>query len=200
MLISTLYRGMEMKLRFAETKIKQLTTLLQMRTEMLQSLVMEIDKLKEETEENERRLEFQRNELKEQYAVLQEMFVVLRAREEGVLSKSVVMGANEFPKEFWILRKHRPSLVVVTKPYIDQIITESVKAGFVPGNIGQCGTNCQLPGHDCSDGFYKALQVKVNETPHTLESFILLMKKLQLSNGCEKLCSTMLGEMQAANE
>ena len=191
---------MEMKLRFAETKIKHLTTLLQMRTEMLQSLVMEIDKLKEETEENERRLEFQRNELKEQCAVLQEMFVVLRDREEGVLSKSAVMRANQFPKEFWILRKHRHSLVVVTKPYIDQIITESVKAGLVSENIGQCGTNCQLPGHDCSDGFYKALQVKVNEMPRTLESFILLMQKLQLSNGCEKLCSTMLGEMQAANE
>ena len=200
MLISTLYRGMEMKLRFAESKIKQLTTLLQTRDEMLQSLVMEIDKLKEETEENERRLEFQRNELKEQYAVLQEMFVVLRAREEGIFGKSAVMGANEFSKEFWILRKHRPSLVVLTKPYIDQIITESVKAGLVSENIGQCGSNCQLSGHDCSDGFYKALQVKVNETPHTLESFIILIQKLQLSNGCKKLCGTMLGELQAANE
>lgn len=193
MLMSTLYHGMEMKLRVAETKIKHLTTLLQMRNEMLESLVVAVEKLEEETKENERRLELQNNELREQHAMLQEMHVL--QKESGVSSISdSYLRVNKFSKEFWILRKHRPNLVVVTKPYIQSIIKESVKAGLVSENIGQ------LPGHDCSDGFYKALQMKVSETPHILESFIFLMQKLNLSSGCQKLCSAMLGEVRASNE
>lgn len=198
-LMSTLYRGMEMKLSVAETEIQHLKTLLEMRNEMLESLVVTVEKLEEETKENERRLELQNNELREQHAMLQEMHVL--QKELGVSSISgACLRVNKFSKEFWILRKHRPNLVVVTKPYIQHIIDESVKAGLVSENIGQCGTNCRLPGHDCSDGFYKALQMKVSETPHVLESFIFLMQKLHLSSGCEKLCSAILGEVQASFE
>ena len=191
---------MEIKLKSAETKIKELTTLLQMRNEKLRSLVMTIDKLKGVTEENERRLQLQRNELKEQYAVLQEMFVMLK--ELGISNVSgVYLHAKEMSREFWILRKYRPSLLIVTKPYIHQIIRECVEAGLVSEKFSQCAcpTGCPSSGHDCTDQFYKELQLKVSETPHTLECFLLLIKqKVQVSKGCQQLCNTMLEEMQAA--
>ena len=199
-LMSTLYQSMEMKLKSAETKIKELTTLLQMRNEKLRSLVLTIDKLKGVTEENERRLQLQRNELTEQYAVLQEMFVMLK--ELGISNVSgAYLPAKGMSREFWILRKYRPSLVVVTKPYIHQIIRECVEAGLVSEKFSQCAcaTGCPSSGHECTDQFYKALQLKVSDTPHALECFLLLIQqKMQVSKGCQQLCNTMLEEIRQA--
>lgn len=185
-------------MKSAETKIKQLTALLKMRDEKLQSLVTTINKLEEVTKENEMRLEHQRHELNEQNAVLQEVFVVLK--EFGISSiGGPYLRSNGLSQEFWVLRKNLPNLVVVTKPYIHQIIGKSVGAGLISENVGQCATKCPFSGHDCTDGFYKALQMKVRETPHALEGFLLLVQNLQVSGNVQQLCSTMLKEMQACS-
>ena len=197
--MSTLYHGMEKKLKTAEDKIKELTALLQKRNEAVHKLATTVNELSEVTDENERRLEMQQHELKELRAILREMFIAQEMK-RGANVCNVYFGAGaragETSREFWVLRKNRRNLSIITQPHIQKIIRAASEAHLVSENIGKCATKCPTPGHDCTEGFYKALQVKVGEAPHTLKAFLLLMQeKLEDSESLQLLCSQMLAEI-----
>ena len=194
LVMSVLYHVMEEKLKAAESKIKELTAQLRKRDDKLRTLVTTINELKEMTDENERRIELQRNELKEQHAILQEMFLALGMKKGASFSHicNTFFGAGEASREFWVLRKYRRNLIIITNPHIQQIIEIALQARLVSENIGKRAT----VGHNCAEGFYKALQVKVGEEPHVLKEFLLLMQeKLKESQSLQKLCSRMLAEI-----
>jgi hypothetical protein len=202
LLMSTLYHGMGKKLKTAEDKIKELTALLQKRNEAVQKLATTVNELSEVTDENERRLEMQQHELKELRAILREMFIAQEMKRGASFSNvcNVYFGtgarAGEMSQEFWVLRKNRRNLCIITQPHIQQIIRAALEACLVSENIGKCATKCPTPGHDCTEGFYKALQVKVGEAPHTLKVFLLLIQeKIKDSESLQLLCSRMLAEI-----
>jgi hypothetical protein len=200
LLMSSLYHGVENQLKMARCKIMELTAQLQNRDERLRKLVASIDELKKVTDENERRIELQRNELKEQCAILREMFIALEAKRGPCFSRICDSyfgaGAADTSREFWILRKYRHNLIIITKPYIQLIIMEAWKADLISEHVAKCATKCPTTHHDCTDGFYKALQVKVGEAPHTLKPFLLrIQEKLKDSRPCQQLCKRMLLEI-----
>ena len=196
LLMSALYHGMEKKLKTEESRNRELTAQLQKRDEKLHKLVTTIHELKEVTEDNERRIEMQRNELKEQHAILCEMSIALGLK-SGASFSHMYFNAGETPREFWVLRRNKQNLIIITKPHIQQIIRAALEARFVSENIGKCATKCPTAGHNCAEEFYKALQVKVGEAPHTLKAFLLLMQeKLKESESLQKLCSKMLAEIR----
>jgi hypothetical protein len=196
LLMSALYHGMEKKLKTEESRNRELTAQLQKRDEKLHKLVTTIHELKEVTEDNERRIEMQRNELKEQHAILCEMSIALGLK-SGASFSHMYFNAGETPREFWVLRRNKQNLIIITKPHIQQIIRAALEARFVSENIGKCATKCPTAGHNCAEEFYKALQVKVGESPHTLKAFLLLMQeKLKESESLQKLCSKMLAEIR----
>ena len=198
LLMSILYHFIEK--RIIVTKSKKLKAQLQNRDERLHKLNRIISELAKITGENERRIEVQQNELKEQYAILREMSIALEMKRgpsfSHVCQSYFGAGASKTPREFWILRKHRQNLNIITKPYIQLVIMEAWKACLVSEHVAMCATKCPTAHHDCTDGFYKALQVKVGEAPHTLKPFLLcLQEKLKDSRPCHQLCTRMLEEI-----
>lgn len=189
-LMAKMYQSMEQKLRAAEEKNTKLTALLEKRTEMLRKFGKTIATLEEEFGDNERQLEMQRSELKEQYAILREMHTALLMKTDGKcweihhkLSELGLPGEN--CQQFWVFRKHKQNLVILTKPHIQEIIKAATEAGLVSESVGKCATKCPFPNHDCTTEFYKALQVKIGESPDTLKIFLQLVQdKCKESQPC----------------
>ena len=197
-LMSTMYRGVEQKLKVAEEKKMELSTLLKRRDEMLQELATTINELEEKFGENELLIEMQKNELKEQSTILREMHVALRLKRGSKCCDlhDDFFFCAESSQEFWILRKYQRNLVLVTKPHIREIIKAAMEAGLVSENIGKCAVKCLIPQHDCADGFYKALLVKVDESPEALKLFLeMVQERLKESKPCQQLCNKMLAEL-----
>ena len=184
------------KLESAESKIMKLITELEQRTNKLQTLATTINTLKEATEENERQMEMQQNELKQQRTALRELCTALGALEFCDSSLTTGATAGENSQAFWVLRKHQRNLVIITRPYRQQMIKAAVEEGLVSENIGKCALKCSIPNHDCVDEFYKALLVRVGESPEALEAFLYLMQqKLKKSRPCCQLFNKMLDEI-----
>ena len=191
-----MYYGVVNKLRSAQQQIVELNLELQKRDEKLDTLITTIEVLKQQTDANERRMERQRHELKEQNTALREMYMALRMRMAplGFCDAHLLVEATEGEnsKAFWVLRKHQRSLVATTKPHIQQIIKLSVESGLISKTIGEYAENCETP-HDCTDGFYKALLVKVGESPEALRAFLDLMQA-KLKTNC-RIFDKMLNEL-----
>lgn len=171
---------------------------LEKRNDKLQKLVATIGELKVATDENECRMEMQRNELEEQRAILQEVYTAaLQVAGSGTckyMRHSPLLC--EKSQEYWVLYKHRRNLVVITKPFIEDIIFAAWKAGLVSENIHLYATKYSNQGNTCSDIFFKALQVKVREMPQALNEFLQIMQeKLRGSESCQHLRTTMLNEL-----
>ena len=181
--MSTLCRVLESKLNHAETKLER-------QNECLLKLVETVNTLKEKNKENERRVKMQQHELKEQEAVVRELYVALQMKSNPtlLLQSSTI---TETPKQFRLFRKHSRSLMLITKPCIRQVIKAAVEAGIVPELVvgeyteTSSNTNCTV--------FYKALQMKISESPQTLTIFLqMLQEKFSASKA---LCSTILAEL-----
>ena len=194
MFMSTLYRVLESKLNHAETKLEEQQerlVKLEQQEEQLLKLVKMVNALKEKNKENERRVEMQQHELKEQEAVVRELYVALQMKNNPtlLLQSSTI---TETPKQFRLFRKHSRNLILITKPCINEVIKASVEAGIVPELVvgeseTSSNTNCTV--------FYKALQMKISESPHTLTIFLqMLQEKFTASKA---LCSKILAELNA---
>lgn len=186
------------KLRAAEHRITELTALLQKRNEMLQSLATIIDTLKERSKDNERNLEIQQHEIQEQDTVLYELNIAQQFEMDTCQMEATCQPAITCKNSriFWLFRKHKQNLMILTKSRIQEIIKAAMDAGLVSEYIGECATKCQIPNHDCTSGFYKALQVKINKSPDAFKIFLqLIQQKLKDSESCHQLCSKILTEM-----
>ena len=199
LLMATLYRNVERQLKLAQHKITELNAELENRDEKLQMLITTVTTLKRASEENERRMEMQQNELKQQRTALRELFTAQKMKGglgfcDYYFTASATAGENS--RAFWVLRKHQRNLVMLSRPYTKQIIEAAMEKGLVSENIGKCAVKCSIPNHDCMDGFYKALLVRVGESPDVLEAFLYLMQqKLKESQPCCQLFSKMLDEI-----
>lgn len=203
-LLSASYRTMAQELKTTKSELSvahrenmKLTKLLHKRDETVQKLVKSMNMLKEKFEENDLCLELQRNELKEQEFVLFEMQTMLQI-ERGVYFFQI--DANKALKLLWVFRKHKQNLYMITKSCIREIIRIALEADLVSENVGRCAVKCYIPNHDCADGFYKALQVKIDESPDALELFLrLIQEKLKDCQKCRGLCSNILDDIYSMN-
>ena len=190
-----LYRKIKDKWEKSEGEIKKLRTKLQKRDQQLHSLDVTIVHLKDVTNVNERRLEMQSNQLEEQRAMLREMYTALKMK-EGFSYSSVYLNLEEMTAKlgetsqaYRVLRKHRRHLVFVTKPFIQEIIDAALEADLVSIHM-----TMSLQGDNCTDEFYKALQVKVMERPDALKTFVTILRVK--STSCQQLCNTILKEIE----
>ena len=193
MYMSSLYRVVLWKLHLAESKVTELTNLLENQTQQLMELIEAVDKLREKSRDNERRAELQRHELKEQYITLRELYMALKLKTgENLIDcahfwPSPTAGENS--RRFWLLRKYHRNLVAAIKPCIDRVIEASVDAGIVPELV--VGESCTDVDEKCAV-FYRALQVRVGESPQVLDAFLqLIQEKFQDSKPCNYLRSKM---------
>lgn len=202
--MSTWCRLLEWKLFHAETKLEQqkeqLMKLeqqeewlvkLEQQEEQLLKLVKMVNALKEKNKENERRVEMQQHELKEQEAVVRELYIALQMKSNPALLLQSSTTITEIPKQFRLFRKHSRNLMLITKPCINQVIKASVEAGIVPELVvgeyteTSSNTNCTV--------FYKALQMKISESPHTLTIFLQMLQ--ENFSASKALCSKILAEL-----
>ena len=150
-------------------------------------------------EERERAVELERNKVEQMKIQVQESLICRHQFIGGASSQPQLlpgMTAEECSKQLWVLQKHQPNLVQVTRKNIDQIITATAKAGIVSNNIGKCGKMCTIPDHDCTSAFYEALLVRVGESPRVLEEFLHLMQQdVKLDEACKKIFTHILRDI-----
>ena len=197
MYMSSLYRVVLWKLHLAESKVTELTNLLENQTQQLMELIEAVDALREKSRDNERRAELQRHELKEQYITLRELYMALKMKTgENLIDCAHFLPsptAGENSRRFWLLRKYHRNLVAAIKPCIDRVIKTSVDAGIVPELV--VGESCTDVDEKCAV-FYRALQVRVGESPQVLDAFLqLIQENFQDSKPCNYLRSKMLSEL-----
>ena len=188
---SELYETMKKKWHSAEEKVEQLTMTLQRRNNQVRELSGIIHELHMTTSQHQRRIELQRNQLAEQEGMLLEMYVALQMRDSGphsLVAQELGLRLKHTSREYWLLRKHRGNLVKVTKPIIRSIIQSSCAAGLVSSSIGSCALNCPSQDHDCTEEFYKALQVTVSERPEAFTQFLEILNENSGSPSCQQMC------------
>ena len=184
------------KLRAAEDKITELTALLHKRNEMLQSLAEIIDTLKHKSRDNERRLELQQYELQEQSTALEELEIAQQFEVDASEITSQPVVTSKHSRVYWVFHSHKQNLAILTKSRIQEVIKAAADAGLVSEYIGECAKKCSIPNHDCTSGFYKALQTTISESPDAFKLFLqLIQQKLKDSKPCNQLCSKILIEM-----
>lgn len=205
MYMSTWCRVLELKLSCAETQLEEQETRLEEQEERLEEqeerllkLVEMVNALEEKNRENERRVELQQHEIKEQEATLHELSIALQMK-NGPLIPYALPGATEGSKPFWLFRQHQRNLAHLTKPCINQVIRASVEAGVVSELVmEECGETRSTP-EQSSSVFYKALQMKISESPQSLAIFLrLLQENSEVSKPCRRLCSNILAELDTA--
>ena len=158
--------------------IGKLLNLVEKRSSKLEKLEKMVDVLAEKSEQNERQIELERNERKHQQVVIQELYLQRQLNVGVPLSQLSVLPQTkpgELSKEFWVLRSHQENLVCVTRPFICQIIRAAVEAGIVSDTVEKCMDSC--PDRDRVAAFYKALLVRVGESPTILADFLQLMER-----------------------
>ena len=192
-----MYEAMKKRWHSAEDKVEQLTMTLQRRNNQVRELSGIIHELHMTTSQHQRRIELQRNQLEEQEGMLLEMYVALQMRDSGphsVVARELGLRLKHTSREYWLLRKHRGNLVKVTKPIIQSVIKLSSSAGLVSSSIGSCALNCPSQNHDCTEEFYKALQVTVSERPEAFTQFLEILNDHSDSPLCQQLCQRMSKE------
>jgi len=188
---------MKKKRQAAEDKVEQLTMTLQRRNNQVRELSGIIHELHKTTSQHQRRIELQRNQLEEQEGILLEMYVALQMRDSGphsVVAQELGLRLKHTSREYWLLRKHRGNLVRVTRPITQSIIQSSCAAGLVSSSIGSCALQWPSRDHDCTEEFYKALQVTVSERPEAFTQFLEILKDHSDSPLCQQLCQRMWKE------
>ena len=175
---SELCESIKKKWQIAEDTVEELTMTLQRRNNQVRELGGIIHELHMTTSQHQRRIELQRNQLEEQEGMLLEMYVALQMRDRGphsIIAQELGTRLRHTSKEYWLLRKHRMNLMKVTKPIIQSVIKSSYAAGLVSSSIGACALNCSSQDHDCTEEFYKALQVTVSERPEAFTQFLEIL-------------------------
>ena len=166
-------------------QIKHLEFVIRKQNEQLLEMAAMIDELTVSANEDDRRIEVQSNEVRGLQIALEEMSLLsFPPRKESYGGKNL-----------WILRKHERNLIMVTRPYTKIIINESAMIGIVSKNIHKCATECSIPGHDCTSGFYKALMVSVENRANVLQRFLEMILRQKRLEPCHRLCSQILSEV-----
>lgn len=159
-------------------------------------LSKDVVELRQKMHWSERRLEIQRNDLIEQSFSVYELYFTLKMAKGEVCLEI----ANKLSRPVMILRKHQRNLIFLTKPHINHIITSASAAGIVSKTIGECAETCSIPNHDCTQGFYKALLVSVDNSADMLERFLRLVMEEVDSVPCRSLCKRMLQELNFSSQ
>ena len=192
--------NLRQKFESASSEVEDLSAKLEERSKQVKEMGAIIDELKKMSLNHQKQIEYQENQIGEQQGILREMYVAFKLMEKGEGGQNhrmVGIGRKlgSAPREYLVLRKHCRNLASVTRPFMSVVIRSACKAGLVSQNIGLCAENCPEQDHDCTDEFYKALQLTVSKNPSAFAHFLQILKENVVSTSCQKLCKTIQVEL-----